>query len=39
MIVGSVVLVGGEPPPETVTAFTIGDVAFAATFTLTVIGG
>ena len=27
-----------DPPPDTLTAFTCGEVAFAATFTVTVIG-
>jgi len=28
-----------DPPPDTVAAFICGEVAFAATFTVTVIGG
>jgi hypothetical protein len=28
-----------EPPPETLTLFTWGEVAVCATFTVTVIGG
>src|ERR1700722_3603987 len=37
--VESVVLAAAEPPPETATAFTCGDVALAATFTVTAIAG
>src|SRR5580700_1986530 len=37
MVVISVVLALADPPPETVTWFTCGDVAFTATFTVTVI--
>ena len=39
MMVESVVEAGTEPPPETVTEFTWGDVALAATLTLTAMPG
>jgi hypothetical protein len=39
MVVESFALAGAEPPPETATAFTWGDVALDATFTVTVIEG
>jgi hypothetical protein len=38
-LVESVALALGDPPPDTITALTCGEVAFAATFTVTVIGG
>jgi hypothetical protein len=38
-VVASVVFAPAEPPPDTLTAFTCGDVAFAATFTVTRIAG
>src|SRR5258707_556963 len=38
-VVGSVVLAVADPPPDTLTEFTCGVAAFAATFTSTVIGG
>jgi hypothetical protein len=34
-----VVVAGGEPPPDTLAVFTNVDVAFDATFTVTVNGG
>jgi hypothetical protein len=37
--VTSPTLVGGEPPPVTLTWFTTSDGGFVATFTTTVIGG
>jgi hypothetical protein len=37
--VESEALAATEPPPTMFTTFTCGDVAFAATFTVTVIGG
>ena len=39
IVVESFALAGGEPPPDTATAFTWGDVALDATFTVTVIEG
>ena len=39
MVVESVVEALADPPPETVTEFTCGDVAVADTFTVTVIAG
>jgi hypothetical protein len=39
MTVESVVFAFADPPPETAAAFTWGDVAFPATFTVTVIAG
>jgi hypothetical protein len=39
MIVESVPLAVAEPPPETLTWFTWGELAFEATFTVTVIIG
>jgi hypothetical protein len=39
MIVESVALAGADAPPDTLAEFTCGDVAFCATFTVTVIGG
>jgi hypothetical protein len=39
IVVLSVVLAAGEFPPVTLTAFTCGLAAFAATFTVTVIAG
>ena len=39
MIVESVMLAPAEPPPETLTALTCGEVALPATFTVTVIPG
>src|SRR5579872_875055 len=38
IIVLSVVLAVADPPPDTETEFTCGDAAFAAAFTVTVIG-
>ena len=38
IVVESLALAVAEPPPETLTWFTWGDVAFAATFTVTVMG-
>jgi hypothetical protein len=38
IIVGSLALESGDPPPDTLTAFTWGEVALAATFTVTTIG-
>jgi len=38
-VVESVAFAAAEPPPNTLTAFTCGDVALAATFTVTVIAG
>jgi hypothetical protein len=35
----SLVLLLADPPPDTVTEFDRGDNAFAATLTVTVIGG
>jgi len=32
-------LLPADPPPDTLTVFTCGDVAFAPTFTVTVMGG
>jgi hypothetical protein len=37
--VESVVFPLPDPPPDTLTAFTCGEVAFPATFTVTVIAG
>ena len=39
MVVESVVLAVADPPPDTETEFTYGEVAFATTFTVTVIDG
>jgi hypothetical protein len=39
ILVESVVLADEDPPPDTVTEFTCGDVAFDFTFTVTVIDG
>jgi hypothetical protein len=39
IIVESVMLAVAEPPPETLTEFTCGDVAFPATLTVTAIAG
>ena len=39
IVVESVVLAPAEPPPDTLTEFTSGDVALEATFTVTVIVG
>jgi hypothetical protein len=39
MTVGSVALAGADPPPDTLTEFTCGDVALAATLTVTAIDG
>ena len=39
IIVESVAFALTEPPPDTLTAFTCGEAALAATFTDTVIGG
>jgi hypothetical protein len=39
MVVLSVAVAVVDPPLETVTLFTCGDVALAATFTVTVMGG
>src|SRR5260370_14040123 len=39
MTVESVVPARPDPPPETLTAFTSGEVAVAVTFTVTVMGG
>jgi hypothetical protein len=38
-VVGSVALAPSGPPPDTLTLFTSEDVAFPATFTVTVIAG
>jgi hypothetical protein len=37
--VESVAFAVAEPPPETLTLFTCGEVALATTFTVTVIAG
>jgi hypothetical protein len=37
--VESFAFAGAEPPPETLTWFTCGELAFDATFTVTVIAG
>jgi hypothetical protein len=37
-VVLSVALAAPDPPPDTLTAFTCGEAALAATFTVTVIG-
>lgn len=37
--VGSLVMLGADPPPVTCAWFTCGDVAAGRTFTVTVIGG
>jgi hypothetical protein len=37
MFVKSVALAPADPPPDTLTEFTCGEVAFAATFIVTVI--
>ncbi len=39
IVVMSLALAATEPPPETSTLFVCGVVAFAATLTVTVIGG
>jgi hypothetical protein len=39
IVVESLAFAFTEPPPETVTVFTCGEAAFAATFTVTVIVG
>jgi len=39
IVVESVAVALADPPPDTVTEFTCGDVALAATFTVTVIAG
>jgi hypothetical protein len=39
IVVESVVLAFAEPPPDTAAMLICGEVAFAATFTLTVIAG
>jgi len=39
MMVESLEVALGDPPPETVTWFTCGEVAFASTFTVTVMAG
>ena len=39
IVVESLALAGVEPPPETLTWFTCGELAFEATFTVTVIAG
>jgi hypothetical protein len=39
MVVESVAVAVADPPPETVTEFTCGDVAIADTFTVAVIAG
>ena len=39
MVVESVALAVADPPPDTPTLFTCGEVALAATFTVTVIAG
>jgi len=38
-IAGSLVLEVADPPPDTLTWFTCGEVALAATLTVTVIAG
>jgi hypothetical protein len=39
IVVESVAVALADPPPETVTEFTCGDVAVADTLTVTVIAG
>jgi hypothetical protein len=39
MVVESLAFAVDEPPPETLTWFTCGELAFDATFTVTVIAG
>jgi hypothetical protein len=39
MSVESVAVLEAEPPPDTLTELVSGEVAFAVTFTVTVIGG
>jgi hypothetical protein len=39
IVVESVAFALPDPPPDTLTAFTCGEVALVATFTVTVIGG
>ena len=39
MPVLSVAFADAEPPPDTLTEFTCGEAAFAATFTVTAIAG
>jgi len=39
MVVQSVVVALAKPPPDTLTAFTCGEAAFPATFTVTAIAG
>jgi len=39
IVVLSVALAVADPPPDTLTEFICGEVAFAATFTVTVIAG
>ena len=39
MVVESVAELAASPPPDTLTEFTWGEVAFAATLTVTVMGG
>jgi len=39
MIVESLEVAVADVPPDTITWFTCGEVAFAATFTVTVIAG
>lgn len=39
MLVESVAFALPDPPPDTLTAFTCGEVALVATFTVTVIAG
>ena len=39
IVVESVALAVADPPPDTLTWFTWGEVALAATFTVTVMAG
>jgi hypothetical protein len=39
IVVESVAVAVADPPPDTLTPFTCGEAALAATFTVTVIGG
>jgi len=39
IVVGSLAVAVAEPPPETLTWFTCGEVALEATFTVTVMAG
>jgi hypothetical protein len=39
MVVESVAVAFADPPPDTVAWFNCGELAFAATFTVTVITG